>query len=764
MEERSMPTPETSKERIRFAEFELKVRTRELWKNGRKLNVQGQPFQILSTLLERPGELITRDELTKRLWPDNTFVDFEHSLNRAVNRLREALEDSAERPRFIETLPGLGYRFISAIDEDEKDLGRKTVPWRVLLPVGLLVVVISVGAAWFLWTHRRQPITARDTIVLADFANSTGDAVFDDSLKQALSIALAQSPFLNILSDGKVAGILKFMTLPANTPLTRNVAQEICQRAGSKAYIIGSIASLGSEYVLGLKAVDCQSGDTLAQEQVTAPAKEKLLDTLGHAAARLRKELGESLASVEKYDKPLEEATTSSLEALQALTQGLRTARAQDSSESISFCKRAVELDPNFAMAYACLGSAYNNARDATLAIQNFTKAYQLRERASQRERFLIESSFFSMATGQLEKANQAYIDWARVYPVDVAPHTGLNRNYSTMGQYEKAAAEALESIKLRPESAVAYGNLVGDYVNLNKLDEAKKAFEQARAHQLDGGALRANRYSLAFVQGDATAMQEQTVWAAGKAGLESLLVSMQSDTEAYYGRISRARELSERAVELAAHVSDLEAAAEWRANEALREAEIGNVVGARSEAARALALSSGRDVEFVAALAFARAGELLRAQRLADKLDQEFPLDTMMQNYFLPTIRAAIELQRHSPGNAIEILKVVIPYQRGGSSLGNLYPTYVRGQAYLQAGQIQPAIAEFQGLVDQPFIVLNSVWGTLSRLQLARAKAKSGDETSARKAYQDFLEFWKDVDPEIPILKQAKVEYSELR
>jgi tetratricopeptide (TPR) repeat protein len=310
----------------------------------------------------------------------------------------------------------------------------------------------------------------------------------------------------------------------------------------------------------------------------------------------------------------------------------------------------------------------------------------------------------------------------------------------------------------------VAYGNLVGDYVNLNKLDEAKKAFEQARAHQLDGGALRANRYSLAFVQGDATAMQEQTVWAAGKAGLESLLVSMQSDTEAYYGRISRARELSERAVELAAHVSDLEAAAEWRANEALREAEIGNVVGARSEAARALALSSGRDVEFVAALAFARAGELLRAQRLADKLDQEFPLDTMMQNYFLPTIRAAIELQRHSPGNAIEILKVVIPYQRGGSSLGNLYPTYVRGQAYLQAGQIQPAIAEFQGLVDQPFIVLNSVWGTLSRLQLARAKAKSGDETSARKAYQDFLEFWKDVDPEIPILKQAKVEYSELR
>ncbi len=649
--------------------------------------------------------------------------------------------------------------------------GTKFVRRHRELAVGTLVFLVLLGGLSIILSHwsqsrasKQKTLTEKDFVVLADFANSTGDAVFDGTLKQALSIALAQSPFLNVLSDSKVSGTLKLMTLPADTPLTQNVAREICQRAGSKAYIAGSIASLGSEYVLGLKAADCQSGDTLAQEQVTAPAKEKLLDALGHAAVKLRGELGESLASVEKYDKPLEEATTSSLEALQALTQGLRTARAKDSSESISSCKRAVELDPNFAMAYACLGMAYNNARDTTLAIQNFKKAYQLRQRASQRERFYIETSLFSMATGQLEKANQTYTDWALAYPRDVAPHNGLNHNYSTMGQYEKAIGEALESIRLRPENVVAYGNLVGDYVNLNRPGEAKRAFEQARAGRLDGGALRVNRYFLAFLQRDDPAMQEQAAWATGKGGLEGLLLSIQSDSEAYYGRFHKARELSERAVEVAEHADDSEGAAAWRALEALREAEIGNMAEARNEAAQALVLSSGRDVEVVAALAFARAGDLAKAQRLADRLNREFPLDTMIQNYFLPTIRAAIELQRSNPGKAIEILKVVMPYEMGGATLGNLYPVYERGQAYLQAGQIQQAIAEFQNIIDRPYIVLNSVWGTLTRLQLARARVRNRDNVSARESYQRFLALWNDADRDIPILKQARVEYSALR
>jgi serine/threonine protein kinase len=634
--------------------------------------------------------------------------------------------------------------------------------WKLLATAAVLVVALV--AAGLYWRARKATtLTEKDTIVLADFVNTTGDSVFDDSLKQALATDLGQSPFLTVLSDRKVIETLKLMNRSPDDRVTKKVAEEVCLRNNSKVLLEGSIAPIGDHYLITLKAMNCQTGDTIASADAEAENRNQVVKMLGESSSQLRKKLGESRPSVEKYSAPLDEATTSSLEALEAFTQAQKI--EMQGGKAFPLLKHALELDPNFALAYDALGLAYYNLGATALAIENFSRAYELRERVSRLERLRIEGHYYGFVTGQKEKAIETYLEWVQTYPDDPKPHGTLGFIYTVLGRYEKAASEMQERIRLSSDPSDY--NLVGVYGCLNRLDDAQALLDQAR-QQDDGPSLRETRYSLAFLRGDNATMQEQLMWAVGKPEAEAWMLSAQSDTEAYHGRLAQARQLSERAVQSARHAEVPETAAGWRANEALREAEIGNAAWARQRAEEALALSTGPDVEVNAALALASAGDAAPARKLVDKLNREFPLDTMIQNYSIPSIRAAIELEKNNPVKAIELLNATMQYELGSTTkivafYGYLYPVYIRGLAYLKAGQGQQAAAEFQKMLDHRGIVGNFVLGALAHLQLGRAQAMMGDKEAARKSYQDFFALWKDADPDIPILHAAKAEYAKL-
>ena len=640
-------------------------------------------------------------------------------------------------------------------------------PWKILV-AALVVLTLGIGGGvyWFLRPHGTAKLSNRDTVVLADFANSTQDTVFDDTLKQALAIQLGQSPFLNVLSDQKIAATLKLMNKSRTEQLTQDVAREVCMRADGRAVLSGSIVSVGNQYLIGLKAIDCQTGDVLANADAQAENRDRVLKALDKAGDDLREKLGESLASVERFSKPLDQATTGSLEALKAFSDGRRTSREKGESAALPFYKRALELDSNFAQAYSSMGAVYTNLGQPSLATATYKKAYELRDRVSERERFDIETKYFSNVTGELEKADHSYSQWLLDYPGDYVPHGNLGVNYITLGQYEKAVEEMRASLQIKPNSAAAYANLIGAYCALGRLEDAKSAWEQSQNRKLDGPTLRLARYELAFLLHDDTSMKEQLDWAAGKPGAEDMLLSAQSDTEAYHGRLGAANDLSKRAVDAARHADAVETAAAWQANEALREAEFGNGAAARQAATAALALSGGRDVELLAALAFARSGDSAKAQQLADKLDRESPLDTMIQGYWLPTIRASIALAGGDGKKAVDLLQAASPYELGQPpqfQFSAMYPIYVRGQAFLKQGQGQQAAVEFQKILDHPGLVVNFPLGTLARLELGRARAIGGDKGAAKVAYEEFFSQWKDGDASTPILKEAKGESAKL-
>jgi len=645
--------------------------------------------------------------------------------------------------------------------------GRKL--WKVLVPAAVVLLAAAIGGTYWR-SHsatpatKTTPLTEKDTVVLADFDNKTGDTVFDDALKQALAVELEQSPFLNVLSDRKVSETLRMMGRPATERITVDVGRELCLRTGSKALLGGAISSLGSHYLLAVNAVACNSGDTLAKEQVDAASKEDVLKALSRAASSLRAKLGESLPSVQKFDVPVE-ATTSSLEALKNYSMSITIGREKGDAPSIPFLKRAIELDPNFPMAYAGLSVRYGNLGQPSLALEYATKAYGLRDRVTEREKLRISASYFS-ATGELEKESQTYELWIANYPRDFVPHGNLGGIYSNIGQNEKALADYQESLRLAPDNVVGYENLGVTYLNLNLLDEAKATFDQALAHKLDDGGLRVNMYALAFLRGDSTQMEQQVAWGAGKPGDEDRLLSAQSDTEAYYGRLTKARDFSRRAVDSAVRADSKETAALWQANAALREAEWGDTASARQGITAALALSPGRDVKVAAALALARIGDAPRATALVRELEKSYAANTLLKLYWLPTINAAIELNQGNSSQALVYLEAAAPYELGGAgtSINYLYPVYVRGQAYLLAHNGTAAAAEFQKLLDHRGIVLNFVTGALAHLQLARAYAMAGDTAKAKSAYQDFFALWKDADPDIRILKEAKAEYAKLQ
>jgi serine/threonine protein kinase/tetratricopeptide (TPR) repeat protein len=643
---------------------------------------------------------------------------------------------------------------------------RPKLPWKIVVPACVVVaVLIASGLYW----RSRHPVklSARDTVVLADFANSTEDTIFDDTLKQALAIQLEQSPFVNVLSEQKVNQTLKLMNRQPSDRITRETAREICQRTDSKALLTGSIVGVGSRYLIGLKAVDCQTGDTLSSAEAEAENRDHVLKALGDAGNELRENLGESLASVQKFNKPLDQATTSSLEALKAFTEGRKMSREKGEPAALPYYKRALELDPSFSRAYASMGAVYYNLDQVSLAMSNYKKAYELRERVSDRERYYIETLYYSHVTGELEKANRSYLQWISEYPGDYVPHGNLGLNYITIGQYEKAIEETLASLRIAPNSMGSYSNLIGSYLSLNRLEDAKAGLVQAQLRKLEGPTLRLAAYAIAFLENDAPTMQQQLTWATGKPGAEDLLLSTHSDTEAYYGRLSKAREFSQRAVDTAKHADAPESAAIWQANAALREAEFGNPVPARKLIALTLTLASGRDVGILAALTLARAGDAAEAEKLANKLDRDYPLDTMIQDYWLPTIRAAIELDRNNPQKAIDLLQPAASYELGEPQqfqFGTMYPIYLRGQAYLQKGLAQEASVEFQKILEHRGLIMNFPLGALARLQVARARAMSGDKSLAKEAFSDFFALWKDADPGVPVLQQAKTEYAKLR
>jgi eukaryotic-like serine/threonine-protein kinase len=640
--------------------------------------------------------------------------------------------------------------------------------WKILVPAAILISALVAGGLF--WRSRReQRLTEKDTIVLADFANTTGDPVFDATLKEALAIDLGQSPFLNILSDQKINETLRLMGQTSGERVAEDAAREVCQRAGGKAYILGKVGNLGGQYVVSLNAFNCLTGDTLARAQVESASKEHILEALSRTTSQLRSELGESLASVQKFDVPLDQATTPSLEALKAYSLGMKAEREKGAVEAIPFFKRASELDPNFALAYVRLAVNHSNLNQAGVATEYITKAFELRDRVSEREKLHITTLYYDVGTGELEKATDSYKQWIQTYPRDDVGHANLGNEYAIKGGYEQAVTETQEALRLEPTNVVSYENLGAYYLALNRVDEAQATTDQALSRKLDDVALRAVIYGLGFVRGDSAKMQQQVAWSAGKAGAEDLLLSYQSDTEAYFGHLEKARELSRRAVEVARRSDRKEPAALWQANAAVRESMLGNTKLARENAASALSIvPDSKDTEVLAAIAWARSGELSRAESLIADLGKRFPLNTGVQSVWLPTIRAQIEIARGNPAKAVELLETASQYELGewSGSLFNscLYPVFVRGDAYLALHQGNAAVAEFQKILDHRGVVWNCATGALAHLGVARAYAVSGDAAKAKASYQDFFALWKDADPDIPILKEAKTEYAKLQ
>ena len=649
--------------------------------------------------------------------------------------------------------------------------GRARVGW-IGGAVLLLTVVIASGA--YYRSHRQKALTDRDTIVLAEFANSTGDAVFDDTLKTALGVSLQQSPFLKVLSDNKIAETLQLMTRPPNTKLTVDVTRELCERSGSKAYIAGSIAILGSEYVLGLKAVNCQNGDTLAQEQVSAASKEKVLDALDREASKLRAELGESLVTMQKFDAPFK-VTTSSLDALKAYTLGVN---AQDQAVAMPDFQRAIQLDPNFALGYLAVGSAYVTLGQPERSHEYSAKAFELRQHASEPERLRIDANYYEDVTGDLIKAAQTFQEEIDDYPRDPGGYAGLSRVDAEQGQYEKATEHVRQAIQLDQGDPTSADNLAMFLAGLQRFDEVRQVIHQSKAHHADDLEIHNLLYALGFIGSNPQSLADQERWFTSHPQFENYGLSLASDTEAYAGRLAKARELTQRAVASAIQGDGKETAAMWQENAALREAAFGNTTEGKEMAAGGLKLAPAiQGVEVEAALAMAMSGDTSRAESLLQELNKQFPLNTQVQALWLPPIHAQLALDHGNHAAALNILESSASIELGGinflSNLSCLYPAYVRGEAYLAAGQGNAAAAEFQKILDHSGIVWNCWTGALAHLGVARANAlqsrtsQGADADAAHvralSAYKDFLTLWKDADPEIPILKQAKTEYAKL-
>jgi tetratricopeptide (TPR) repeat protein len=636
------------------------------------------------------------------------------------------------------------------------------------LALGAVILLLAASIYLPFKSPQSGHLTDKDTVLLADFTNNTGDNVWDETLKQWLRVELDQSPYLKILSDDNVNKLLQYAGRSPNDRVTPDLARELCRRAGSKAMILGSLSNIGRHYAIELKAENCESRETLAEVQQEADSREDVLIKLRAGGASMRNKLGETLASIKKYDVPLEQATTPSLEALQAYSAGLRTRQSRGENEAIPLFKHAIALDPNFAIAHAALASIYSNLDNVAMASEQARQAYALREHLTERERFYIDASYYNMVTGELVKEMEVYEQWKLAYPRDPTPLHKLAYCDGFLGRYEKAAAGFSEALKLESNDVASYIDLVGIYIVLNRLNDAGDLLHELQARKLEHEYVSEVSYLLAFMRNDSAEMERVLAAADNNPASQDILFSSQSDTEAFHGRLQKAREFLRKAVESAKLNGQGERASEWQVHAALWEAELGNRSTARRMATAAVPVVGGKDVPaeaVVAALAFARAGDAARAEAILRDLARQFPTDVWMNRYWFPSIRAAIEIDRNNPARAVELLEATKPYELGGDpiTLDTLYPVYLRGQAYLMQRNSRSAIAEFEKILQHRGRVANGIFGALAYLQLGRAYEASSDVPKARNAYQQFLLLWKEADPDDLLLQQARSEYSML-
>ena len=751
-----------------FGPFRVDPEKELLLRGDETVPLTPKTFQILLVLVRHKKEIVTKDELMKEVWPD-TFVE-EANLSRNIFLLRKALGESPQDHQYIVTVPGRGYRFaedVQLIPERELDIVaashstmqvqvKESRPWAWVTVAAVLLLAVAAGA-FKLFFHRSPVLTEKDTVVLADFVNSTGDPVFDGTLRQGLAVDLEQSPFLSLISDQRVEQTLRLMDQSPDARITPPIARDLCRRTQSAAYLTGSIANLGSQYVLGLKAVGCATGDVVAEEQQTAAGKEKVLAALDQAASRLREKMGESLSTVQKFDTPLEQATTPSLEALQAYSLAMKQFHLMNFPPAATLFQRAIGLDPNFAMAYARLASLNRNNKQSEAMLENSAKAYALRERVTDRERLYIESTYH-MVRSETVEASRVYELWESTYPRDPTPNGGLAVIDGDNGQFDNMLEEARRAYQ-KESSVLTSWNLIEALTDLDHLDEADKALAESKARFPGQEEWARWDYALAFLRGDQPRMRRMVDAAPTGSTLQRTMWSFHWRTELYFGRQEEAAEYRRRAMNLSRQLGVDDRASLYAAMAALQEADYGEVAQAKRAAAEVPSQVQGKDPLRRLALAYARLGDAKNADRVALQLARLYPTDTLLKNRDLPLVRAALALQQNNPSLAIELLESAIP-----TELGNPDVAYTRGQGYLLLHRATEAAAEFQKVIRCHGFLLNDAPGALPYLGLARAYDMQGDAAKARTAYQDFLTLWKDADPDIPILKQAKAEYAKLR
>ena len=768
------------KELFEFGPFRVDPEKQALLRGGELIALNPKTFQVLLVLVRHGNQIVTKDELMKSVWPD-TFVE-ETNLTRNIFALRKALGDN-EQNRYIITVPGQGYRLAEGVRlVSEADLRivaashskveiqvRETKRGGWIAAAVIATLVIGAGTIRF-FRHRTPALTGKDTIVLADFVNSTGDPVFDETLRQGLAVQLEQSPFLSLIPDRRIHQTLQLMGKTAEVPLTAAVANEVCERTGSAAVLEGSIAPIGTRYVLGLRATNCRTGDLLDEEQVQSATKEQILNALSDVARKFRTRVGESISAVAKHDTPLADATTPSLEALKAYSAALRLHASRGATAALPLFRRATEIDANFAMAHAWLGRTYADLDESDLAAESISRAWQLRDRTTDRENLWISAAYQTLVTGNLTQAQQTCEAWVQTYPRDAAPHQLLaGMTNKSVGRYEQALAEAQKAIELDPDFAMVYYSLGVNNAYLGRLERADSAINRAVARGLEIEEFVMLRYDLAFLRGDQAGMDREAARARARSGAASWISNKEAFALAYLGRLHQAREVSARAVSEAEQTAQRERAALWGAGDAVREAFFGNLPEAKKSATATLEQSKDRAVEYGSALALAMSGDSSRSETLAHDLDIRFPDDTAVQFSYLPVIHARLALNRGDASKAIELLRTAVPHELGvppsaiSGLFGALYPIYMRGEAYLAEHRGAEAAAEFKKVLDHPGIVVADPIGAMAHLQLGRALAVSGDKAKAKIAYHDFLALWKNADRDIPVLTQAEAEYAKL-
>jgi len=764
-----------------FGRFRCEPEEHRLLADGSPVFLSPKTFEILVVFLQSNGRLLTKDELMEKVWPD-TFVE-EANLTNNISTLRKVLGDLPGGQQYIETVPKRGYRFLASVNQvqegpsgsvaspSQDDATKRIFPlaklnmtargWGAAAAVLLIAVMVSI-----LVSSRSAKLTDKDTIVLADFANSTGDPLFDDALRRGLSAQLEQSPFLNLLSDDRITRTLSLMARHGDSRLTREVAREVCQRTASAAVLDGAITQLGSVYLLTLKATNCSNGESLGSAEAEAADKAHVLDALGKVASNIRRQLGETLASVQKYDAPPETVTTPSLDALKAYSLGYQAMVVKsDYAAAVPLFERAIGLDPNFAMAYAGMGTSYFNLHETARATESLRRAYELREHLSERERLYIASQYEIVDTGNLVAARKICELLAQTYPHE-APYTNLGIIYSQLGDYDNALAAFEKAVKTGPRTGNRYANLMNGYLQVNRPEEAISIQQQAHSEQIDSPEIHLNLYWIHFLQHDSARMERESAGILNQPGYQDQMLNYQADTALYGGELSKARVLAQRASAIAEAAGETEAAALYRAHAAVREALVGNAALAKREAQEALAHSRGRDVESLSAIALAIAGDVERGRQLEDDLRKRFPEDTLVQFNYLPTIHTAIQLQGNKSTPVSVDTTTAVPYELGGNLLTLnfiLYPVYLRAEAYLATKQGDAAAVELQKILDHRGAVRSEPIGALAYLGLGRAFVLTRDTAKAKAAYQEFLTLWQNADANIPVLRKAKAEYSNL-